>query len=563
MHNNKTGISHLTEICVRKGVKTIVISPGSRNAPVILSFTAHPSMECLSIVDERSAAFFALGMAQQTGETIAIACTSGTAALNFAPAIAEAFYQKIPLLVLTADRPTEWIDQADSQTIRQKDIYSNYIKRSYELPQNISSDDDVWHLDRMICEAIDTCRFPDMGPVHINLPFTEPLYEQSPADPADIKIIETIPVNTTLEENLVRSLAEKWDKYSKKLILAGMLEPDLELNEILDKIAEDGSVSVLTETTSNLFSERFNPCIDRVVSSITDEEAVEFQPELLITIGTQVISKKVKAFLRKHKPVEHWHIDPDDLFLDTYQSLTLNIPASPAEFLNYLSGYLLKDTNSLYSKTWKDRDLQSDKYHAEYLSECEFSDLKAFDILLKKIPAGINLHLGNSTPVRYVQLFRTNPGLKYNSNRGTSGIDGTVSTAAGAAFKNSQPTTLITGDLAFFYDSNGLWNKYLSDDLRIIIINNEGGGIFRFIDGPSETEVLEQYFETTHQTNAEGIASTFGLKYFKAKNQEELVRSLESFYHPQNKTASILEIFTPREKNAVILKEYFRHLSGQ
>ena len=177
MISEKIAIQNLVDICAKKGVEKIVISPGSRNAPIILAFSKHPKIECLSVVDERSAAFFALGIAQQSQKTVAIACTSGTAALNFAPAIAEAYYQKIPLLVLTADRPVEWIDQADSQSVRQNNIFSNYIKKSFQLPQKITSDDDIWYNDRMISEAINTCHFPDKGPVHINIPFTEPLYE--------------------------------------------------------------------------------------------------------------------------------------------------------------------------------------------------------------------------------------------------------------------------------------------------------------------------------------------------------------------------------------------------
>lgn len=175
MKQNKIGIRHLAEICAAKGIENIIISPGSRNAPIILAFKQQSGIHCLSIVDERSASFFALGMAQQTGKTVAIACTSGTAVLNYAPAIAEAFYQKVPLLIITADRPVEWIDMADSQTIRQKDIFKNYIQKSVELPQTINTEDELWHTDRLINEAINSCVYPVSGPVHINFPFTEPL----------------------------------------------------------------------------------------------------------------------------------------------------------------------------------------------------------------------------------------------------------------------------------------------------------------------------------------------------------------------------------------------------
>jgi 2-succinyl-5-enolpyruvyl-6-hydroxy-3-cyclohexene-1-carboxylate synthase len=558
MISEKAGIKNLVEICVQKGIEKIIISPGSRNAPLILAFSKHPGIECLSIVDERSAAFFALGIAQQSKKTVAIACTSGTATLNFAPAIAEAFYQKIPLLVLTADRPVEWIDQADSQTIKQNNIFSNYIKKTFQLPQKITSKDDIWYNDRIISEAINTCQFPDKGPVHINIPFTEPLYEGFEDKIKKPKIIETAFTETKLSEKQIKVLAAKWNKYDKKLILTGLLEPSSKLNQLLANISQDETVAILTETTSNLNYNNFLPCIDRIITTIFDDEKNDFQPELLITLGSQIISKKIKAFLRKNKAIEHWHINPDVLHLDTYQCLTKNIPLTPVEFFSQLTNHI-KHRQGEYFKTWKSRDIELEKKHEDFLSACEFSDMKVFETILKAIPENSNLQMGNSTPVRYIQLFKFKKQLTFNCNRGTSGIDGTVSTAAGAAFSSQKLTTLIVGDLGFFYDSNGLWNKYVSKNLKVIIINNGGGGIFRFIDGPSETEELEEFFVAEHNTNAENIAKTFNVNYFKANNQNGLKKALVDFYKPQEK-AAILEINTPQKENAIILKNYFKHL---
>jgi len=558
MISEKAGIKNLVEICVQKGIEKIIISPGSRNAPLILAFSKHPGIECLSIVDERSAAFFALGIAQQSQKTVAIACTSGTATLNFAPAIAEAFYQKIPLLVLTADRPVEWIDQADSQTIKQNNIFSNYIKKTFQLPQKITSKDDIWYNDRIISEAINTCQFPDKGPVHINIPFTEPLYEGFEDKIKKLKIIETAFTETKLSEKQIKVLAAKWNKYDKKLILTGLLEPSSKLNQLLANISQDETVAILTETTSNLNYNNFLPCIDRIITTIFDDEKNDFQPELLITLGSQIISKKIKAFLRKNKAIEHWHINPDVLYLDTYQCLTKNIPLTPVEFFSQLTNHI-KHRQGEYFKTWKSRDIELDKKHEDFLSACKFSDMKVFETILKAIPENSNLQMGNSTPVRYIQLFKFKKQLTFNCNRGTSGIDGTVSTAAGAAFSSQKLTTLIVGDLGFFYDSNGLWNKYVSKNLKVIIINNGGGGIFRFIDGPSETEELEEFFVAEHNTNAENIAKTFNVNYFKANNQNGLKKALVDFYKPQEK-AAILEIKTPQKENAIILKNYFKHL---
>lgn len=558
MNQNKTGIRHLAEICVAKGIENIIISPGSRNAPIILAFKQKFAINCLSIVDERSAGFFALGMAQQTGKPVAIACTSGSAVLNYAPAIAEAYYQKIPLLIITADRPVEWIDMADSQTIRQKEIFKNYIQKSIELPQNINSEDELWFTDRLINEAINACSYPVSGPVHINLPFTEPLYEGFDEELPKAKLIDTIVPNNLIGEDKLSLLADQWNASKRILILTGMLPKNEELNSLLSTFAKGNSIAVLTETTSNLYAEDFHSSIDKILAAISTEELAKFAPDLLITIGNQIISKKVKAFLRSHRPANHWHIDPTDLNLDTYKSLTQNIPMNPLDLFKQLKNEI-KIGEGNYSKLWKEKELITENKHAEYLSQCPYSDLQVFELLLKNIPQKNHLQLANSTPVRYAQLFKNREDLEYFSNRGTSGIDGCISTAVGAAYASQHPTTLITGDLSFFYDSNGLWNNYLPEQLRIIIINNGGGGIFRFIDGPTKSDSLD-YFETPHNLNAENIAKTFGVEYFSANSIEELEASILPFYNENLEKTAILEIFTARELNAEVLKEYFRSL---
>jgi 2-succinyl-5-enolpyruvyl-6-hydroxy-3-cyclohexene-1-carboxylate synthase len=558
MNQNKTGIRHLAELCQLKGIENIIISPGSRNAPIILAFQKEEGINCLSITDERSAGFFALGMAQQSGKPVALACTSGSAVLNYAPAIAEAYYQKIPLLIISADRPNEWIDQADSQTIKQKDVFKNYIRKSIELPQTICSDDDIWYTDRLINEAIQACTHPCNGPVHINIPFTEPLYEGYDEKLPEPKIIDTIIPDKLINLEDVKQLTSQWNSATKKLILTGILPKDQALNNILSELAKDSSLVVLTETTSNLFDNNFHPCIDKIISTISVDEVEDFKPELLITFGNQIISKKIKTFLRKNRPMMHWHIDPTDNFLDTYQSLTQNIPLRPLVFFEQIKNQL-KVTKSNYASIWNQKEKACNQRHHEFIETCPYSDLQVFDFLLDQIPQDSHLQLANSTPVRYVQLFENRKDLHYFSNRGTSGIDGSISTAAGASYESKQLTTLITGDLSFFYDSNGLWNNYISKNLKIIIINNGGGGIFRFIDGPAETSSLN-YFEAPHNLNAEHITKTFGLDYFKATDLNELKAVITDFYSSELNNAAILEIFTPREKNAEVLKDYFQNL---
>lgn len=561
MTSDKKSAALLADLFVKKGLKYIVISPGSRNAPIIISFANHPGIKAISIVDERSAAFFALGMAQQLRETVAIACTSGTAALNYAPAIAEAYYQKVPLLVITADRPEEMIDQGDGQTIRQNNLYKNYSKASFELKEEFRDDADFSNAVKLINKAINLTCYPDYGPVHMNLPFSEPIYNQVESHNWRVKNIQPKINPYDLTDREITSFSDSWNKYKRKLVIAGMMDDNTGMKRILQRITGDPSVVLLSETTSNLDSLATCPCIDNVISTIKPDEAKAFKPDLLVTFGGHVISKMVKEFIRINKPVEHWHIDPVDYQMNTYQCLTSGIRTDPYTFFNEIKAYI-KPQNSDYQRLWTERHNRSSQRHSEFLSRCEFSDLKVFETILNFLPENSMVQLGNSTPVRYMQLFKPVKNLLWYSNRGTSGIDGTVSTAAGASYVSLKMTTLITGDLGFFYDSNALMHNHWNSRLRIIIINNGGGGIFRFIPGPEQTGHLHTFFETRHSWKSEFIAQNFGIPYSRAENLEEAERHLSTFYdHGRDVKPAILEIVTPNDRNGEVLKDYFKYLN--
>ena len=558
-------LSLLAAIIAEKGITHAVVSPGSRNAPAIIAFSRSGRLNLTSIPDERSAGFYALGMAQQLGRAVALLCTSGSAALNYAPALAEAYYQKVPLLVITADRPAEWIDQGDGQTIRQQQVYSNFIRKSFLLPHNIDNKSNEWHFSRMVNEAVDRTLFPARGPVHLNLPLAEPLYDlQLNPEPGDIRINNLIEVEHRIPDFVMHDLAAQWNKVGSKLILAGQLPPGHGLEHWLCKLADDPSVAVFTETTSNLHSHGCIRCIDRTIEGITDELMAGYTPDILLTFGGAVVSKKVKALLRKMKPAQHWHInaDPDDFHLDTYQSLTLTIPSEAAVFIRQLEA-VATPAQSDYRARWQLLSERHLEKHGDFLANASFSDLTVFEALFRQIPDDTHLHLGNSTPIRYAQLFDEASRYTTWSNRGTSGIDGCVSTAAGAAAIGKHPVTVIIGDIGFFYDSNALWNNHLPPSLRIILINNGGGNIFRVIPGPDRYEELEPYIETSHRFNAEGIAKNFGVNYYPAADQASLLKVLPAFYGPQNNNQpALLEIFTPAVTSAETLRNYFKFIGS-
>ncbi len=557
MTSDKKSIALLADLFVKHGLEDIIISPGSRNAPIIITFAGNPSVNAISITDERSAAFYALGMAQEKKKAVAIACTSGTAVLNYAPAIAEAYYHKIPMLILTADRPPEYIDIGDGQCIRQKDVYKNYIKASFEVPEDLSSEASFGLANEMINEAINLAHGPEPGPVHINLPFSEPLYH-STEETVSGKVDKHEGRHPELSESYIQQLADEWNRYERVLLIAGQQDRNEKLNDVLKKLVEEKNFVLLTETTSNLYGENFVGCIDNVLVAIKENEEKIHRPDLLVTFGGHVVSKKIKKYLRNNKPQEHWHISPSGERLDTYFSLTKVIRSGP-EDLFYRISSLLKPATPVFASAWMRKRNRVIDRREKFLDKTEYSDLKVFEMLLGHIPTGTTLHLGNSTPVRYAQLFGSNEWLTYRSNRGVSGIDGHISTAAGAAMASKDLHIVITGDLGFFYDLNSLMQ--VPANLKVILINNGGGGIFRFIPGPDTSPYLEKFFEARHDRKAEKFVEAFGLKYYKARSVVEMLYVLPEFFNEKEGSA-VLEIFTPGEKNAVILREYFKYLAG-
>ncbi len=558
MNSPKQGVSDLPEILYRHGMRRVVISPGSRNAPLIFSFTGHDNMECLSITDERSAGYFALGLARQTNEPVGLICTSGTAALNYAPAIAEAFYQNIPIIVLTADRPAEWIDQADGQTIRQGEIYANYIKKSFVLPAETTIDSDLWYFTSAVNQAMNIALIEPQGPVHLNIPLREPLYAQLPGQSSDLHVFKTISSSPVLSDEILAQLLDSWNSNQKKLIVLGAAPLSIESQKLIQVLSANPSVVVVAENISNVNSDPVIMSPERFFASLNEQECTEFQPDLLITVGHSVVSGQLKKYLRKYSPNAHWHIQSSPSFVDTYQGLSHTIIASPESVLNFLLGHGERSLSQYREMVQKKESTLREK-HLKVIRDLPWSDLIVYETVLNRIPEGSNLHLANSTPIRYSQLFESREDIVYHCNRGTSGIDGCISTAAGFSFASPKPTILITGDISFIYDSNGLWNKYLKGNLKIVVVNNGGGNIFSLIN-PLEGENPErEFFETPHNVNLKYLAAAFGASHALCSSQEELSGLLDWFFEPADHPF-ILEIRTDPDVNTIVFKEYYKQI---
>jgi 2-succinyl-5-enolpyruvyl-6-hydroxy-3-cyclohexene-1-carboxylate synthase len=537
------------EIFRQKEIQHIVISPGSRNAPLTIGFTNQEGFTCYSIADERCAAFFALGLAQQLQKPVAVVCTSGSAVLNYYPAVAEAFYSQIPLLIVSADRPKNKIDIGDGQTIRQENVFANHIVYSANLTENASPQN-----DNLIVSAIETA-ISLKGPAHINVPFEEPLYETL-LEPTYIPIISNS-FNAKSEFNLDAKFLSEWQSAKKKLILVGELLPNAIEQKYIESLANDESVLVLLEKTSNLHHPTFIDRIDTLISTFSEDEKLNFQPDILLTFGGMVVSKRIKSLLRNYKPKQHWHIDEIRAY-DTFGCLSQHFQTNSTSFLSQLvvKNNLVESNYQLdFQSIWQDRLVK----HEKYMSEIPFSDFKVFDFLSRNLPENIQLQVSNSSPIRYLQLVELNKTIEVFSNRGTSGIDGSTSTAIGAAITNKKPTIFVTGDISFLYDSNALWNNYIPKHFKIILINNSGGGIFRILPGHEETETFNTFFETSHQLTAEHLAKMYAFEYTSVQNEAELHAVLDSFISNDNRP-SILEIFTPEKTNDIVLLDYFNNL---
>jgi len=552
-------LTDIAEICHAQGMRHVVISPGSRSAALTLAFSRHEGFEKCVVMDERSAGFIALGMAQQLNAPVILICTSGSAAYNYAPAVTEAFFQQISLLILTADRPQEWIHQLDGQTIYQSEIYGKHVKKSFTIPADYAHKDARWAVNRTVNEAAILASSKPFGPVHINAPIREPFYpvkgEEITFSPK-IRIVENVETATTLSIENWHRLLNEWDGSERILIAGGQHKNSEILNNALAKISDELDIPVLGDSLAN--QKGFPDFISYQDLFLANANTDNLRPDLLITYGLSFISKEFKQFLQKNPSVQHWHIHEDIHLVDTFHTLTRKIQVSAEYFFEQLFekiDYQLfvqgqdPDNDSSYKRQWLANDKKAHSLSVDYLNSLSvLSDLTCVNLLLSLLPKGAQLHIANSMPIRYVNALGNQVAeAEIFANRGTSGIDGCVSTAIGAARINNKPTFLLVGDVAFLYDRNGLLLRPLPSNLRIIVMNNSGGNIFRMIDGPAGLPELENYFETRHPFTARNTAADSGIAYYEATKLESFTEILDRFVNSE--VTSLLEVFTDPVEN--------------
>lgn len=555
MYSDKKNILQLVALLEAHQVTKIVLCPGSRNAPLIHTLSTHPSFTCYPATDERSAGFFAIGLALNGGQPAAVCCTSGTALLNLHPAVAEAYYQNVPLVVISADRPAAWIGQMDGQTLPQPNVFQSLVKRSVNLPE-IHTEEDEWYCNRLVNEALLETNHHGKGPVHINVPISEPLFQFTTEKLPSVRVI-TRYQGLNIYDRDYRELIDRMNGYGRRMMIVGQMN----LIYLFDKKYTKALYKHFAWLTEHLSNQTI-PGIpvknfDAALYAMTEEKIEQLTPELLVTYGGHVVSKRLKNFLRKHPPKEHWHISPTGEVIDLYGSLTTVIEMDPFEFLEKISGMIDSRTPE-YPRVWEN--------YCNTIPEPEFaySEMAAIGGLIRKLPEQCALHLANSSTIRYAQLYALPANVEVCCNRGTSGIEGSLSTAIGYAAGSSKLNFIVIGDLSFFYDMNALWLNSIRPNVRILLLNNGGGEIFHTLPGLDMSGTSHKFVTAVHQTSAKGWAEERGFMYQRVDDEDGLRQTMDLFTQPEAMEQPMLvEVFTNKNKDARILKDYYHQLKSK
>lgn len=554
----------IADLLIAHGLHRAVVSPGSRNAPIVMALSRRKELECSVVIDERSAAFIALGMARQADEPVALVCTSGTALLNYAPAVAEAFYSSVPLVVVSADRPQEWIDQDDSQTLWQQNVLADYVKRRVDLPAHLDFDNACWWTRRLVNDALLEAIDGRRGPVHLNVRLDAPLDKEGRWTEGNTPVIRMLTPKTQLPTAEIRRMAAPLRPPRRVMVIAGFHRPDAKLNRALARMAALPNVVVLTETIANLHSPRFITRIDSTLCRLTDEERRELCPDTVITVGGALVSRHIKEWMRSLEGLEHWHVGRSHTTVDSFRSLALRVNMEEGVFMSQLASALITHggegsecASCDYAERWQRVARRAAEAHTSKLQSAPWSTLKAFELIVAAIPENANLHLSNGTSIRYAQLMDSSRVHRSECNRGVSGIDGSTSTAVGASVVyQSGLTVLISGDMSFQYDIAALSSTLLTPRMRMIVICNGGGEIFRFIPSTASLPELERYFAVGTRLPLADLCRGYGIEYSEASSEPELREALETFITESDKP-KLLAVNTPGELSARVLKDYF------
>lgn len=548
-YSNKKTVLQLVALLKAFQIKQIVLSPGSRNAPFIQTFSQHDFFQCHTILDERNAAFYALGIIQQTRQPVVLCCTSGSAVLNYAPAIAEAYYQRLPLIIISADRTTAWLGQMDGQTLPQFAVFKDITQYSTQLPEGHTPEEE-WFCNRLINEALIAVTAKAPLPVHLNVPLAEPLFDYDAVSLPAARMIHYYP-------DLSADLIQQFQRCEKIMIIVGQQFTDPVLTTQLEALVIRHHCVVLAEHLSNQNSPYFIQNFDVLLTTTSTESLSNLIPTLLITFGGHIVSKQLKQLLRRHRTHQHWHISPQGEIVDLFQSLSAVIAAPINQVINTLNQLDTKPEHQTFLAHWQQ---QTCRLPAPDLF-ASFSDISVIGQFIKQLPKNSALHIANSSPVRHLERFPLDPSIRIFCNRGVNGIDGTLSTVLGFAALTNEPVYLIIGDLSFFYNIGALWNVSEVSNLRILLVNNHSGGIFHLLPKLNQSSALNEYVATTHNTEAEKWADAAGFAYLQATDQNTYQHALKTVMQYKPHQPVILEVVTEIQATQHALADYYQQFT--
>ena len=509
MYCSKENVNILTALLVAHGVRHAVVCPGSRNSAIVHNFNECPFIQCYPVTDERSAGFYAMGMAQALKQPVVVCVTSGTALLNLAPAIAEAFYQHIPLVAISADRPQQWIDQLDGQTLPQSDALGRFVKKAVSLLEPHDAEE-KWYCNRLVNEALLSAMRG--GPVHINVPITEPLFEYSVDElPAERKIAYAA---ADMSPATLSHVTRMFLSATRPMLISG---------------------------------QPMNPLLDEAVSIVGDDE--EYVPDFVLYIGGSIVSKRLKRFLRKAK--ETWVVNNTGEIADTFMNLTHVFQGDGEAVADHIRFMMVMEPHPFIQK-WDDLlariRLQAESYEPAY---SELAAVKYFEHYV----GDAEVHYANSSAIRLANSFAQHPVW---CNRGVNGIEGSLSTAAGFSCVADKRVYCVIGDLSFFYDQNALWNQNLQGNFRILLLNNGCGGIFNMLPGLEQSPARDQYVAAAHHTSAEGICQQNDIVYISASDMPQLHAGIDTLLNIESDRPVLLEVFTDPYDDEQTLKDYYK-----
>ena len=565
MYSNKENVNILTALLVAHGIKHAVVCPGSRNAAIVHNFNECPDIKCYPVTDERSAGFYALGMSLELDEPVVVCVTSGTALLNLAPAVAEAYYQHAPLVVISADRPAQWIDQLDGQTLPQPDALGQFVKKAVSLPEP-HDDETRWYCNRLVNEALLETTNKGGHPVHINVPLSEPLFQFD---------VEELPNEGVTHR--YSGIIDHWDieRSGLRADFWAAKRPMIVIGQNRETILKDDKVQHLMKHAVVLYeplgSDIGTSHFDEVLYAMGGDDSL--LPDFVL-YGGQLVSKRLKQFLRKATDADFWELSLDGQLHDTFMRTKGVLESGFSEVLLWLEEFL-SDT-----KTWEDylekefgdlpdtstfvnqwqKELGKVSYLAELASPpySQMAIIKHFEQQLNQFDPPSIIHYANSTAVRLACIYSHS---YVYCNRGVNGIEGSLSTAAGFSCVTDYLVFCVIGDLSFFYDQNALWNQNLRGNFRILLLNNSKGGIFNMLKGLEQSPARDKYVSAEHHTSAEGICQQNNVVYLKATNMEEMQQGIDTLLNMESERPVLLEVFTDAAEDERVYKVYFRSLS--